>query len=256
MWISRLYPSPSLLSLPQTPPPHPRSSPSTKLSFLCYTTASHRLSILHVVVSRCHCYSPNLSRPLIPLLCPHVHSLHLHLSSCPANRFSSTSFLDPIYICINIWCLFFSFWLTSLCITGSRFIYLTRTDSIHSFLQWSNIPFYIYITTSSFIHSSVSGHLHCFHVLAIVNSAAMDTRDTCAFFFHFIFISWRLITLQYCSGFCHTLTWISHGFTCIPHPDPPSRLPPHPIPLGLPSAPALSTCLMHPTWAGDLFHPW
>ena len=27
------------------------------------------------------------------------------------------------------------------------------------------------------------------------------------------FISWRLITLQYCSGFCHTLTWISHGYT-------------------------------------------
>ena len=43
-------------------------------------------------------------------------------------------------------------------------------------------------------------------------------------FFSFIFISWRLITLQYCSGFCHTLTWISHGFTCIPHPDPPSHL--------------------------------
>ena len=42
------------------------------------------------------------------------------------------------------------------------------------------------------------------------------------FFSSFIFISWRLITLQYCSGFCHTLTWISHGFTCIPHPDPPS----------------------------------
>ena len=26
------------------------------------------------------------------------------------------------------------------------------------------------------------------------------------FFFSFIFISWRLITLQYGSGFCHTLT--------------------------------------------------
>ena len=25
--------------------------------------------------------------------------------------------------------------------------------------------------------------------------------------------------------------------------------------LGLPSAPGPSTCLMHPTWAGDLFHP-
>ena len=48
------------------------------------------------------------------------------------------------------------------------------------------------------------------------------------FFPPFIFISWRLVILQYCSGFCHTLTWISHGFTCVPHPDllPPS--PPHP----------------------------
>ena len=58
------------------------------------------------------------------------------------------------------------------------------------------------------------------------------------FFFSFIFICWRRITLQYCSGFCHILTWISHGFTCVPHPNPSSRLPPHPLPLGLPSAPA------------------
>ena len=52
-----------------------------------------------------------------------------------------------------------------------------------------------------------------------------------SFIFPFIFISWRLITLRYCSGFCHTLTWISHGFTCVPHPDPRSHLPLHPIPL-------------------------
>ena len=75
------------------------------------------------------------------------------------------------------------------------------------------------------------------------------------FFFSFIFISWRLITSQHCSGFGHTLTWISHGVTCIPHHNPPSHLPLHPIPLGLPSAPGPSTCLMHPTWAGDLSHP-
>ena len=60
------------------------------------------------------------------------------------------------------------------------------------------------------------------------------------FFPPFIFISWRLITLEYCSGFCHTLTWISHGFTCVPHPDPSFHLPPHPIPLGHPSATAPS----------------
>ena len=47
-------------------------------------------------------------------------------------------------------------------------------------------------------------------------------------------------TLQYC-WFCHTLTWIHHGCTCVPHPEPPSHLPPHPSPLGHPSAPAPST---------------
>ena len=32
------------------------------------------------------------------------------------------------------------------------------------------------------------------------------------------------------------------------HPDPPSHLPPHPIPLGLPSAPAPSTCTRVNPW--------
>ena len=47
--------------------------------------------------------------------------------------------------------------------------------------------------------------------------------------------------LTYCSCFCHTLTWICHGCTCVPHPEPPSHLSPHPIPLGHPRAPAPST---------------
>ena len=59
----------------------------------------------------------------------------------------------------------------------------------------------------------------------------------------FFFISWRLITLQYYSGFCHTLTRISDEFTCIPHPDPPSHLPLHPIPLGLPEIFILFLCM-------------
>ena len=84
----------------------------------------------------------------------------------------------------------------------------------------------------------------------------LSVSETVFFFFPIIFISWRLITLQYCNGFCHTLTWLSHGFTCVPHPDPSSHLPPHPIPLGHSSAPAPSTCLLQPTWTGDLFHTW
>ena len=57
----------------------------------------------------------------------------------------------------------------------------------------------------------------------------------------FIYFNWRLTTLQYCSGFCHTLAWINHGCTCVPHPESPSCLLPHPIPQGHPSALALST---------------
>ena len=49
-------------------------------------------------------------------------------------------------------------------------------------------------------------------------------------FFFIFFISWRLITLQYCSGFCHTLNWISHGFTCVSHPDSPLPPPSPPNP--------------------------
>ena len=61
------------------------------------------------------------------------------------------------------------------------------------------------------------------------------------FLFFKIYFNWRLITLEYCSGFCHTFTWISHGCTCVSHRDSLSHLSPHPIPQGHPSAPMLST---------------
>ena len=48
--------------------------------------------------------------------------------------------------------------------------------------------------------------------------------------------------------FCHTLTCICHRCTCVLHPEAPSHLPPHPIPLGHPSAPAPSTHALNLNW--------
>ena len=66
----------------------------------------------------------------------------------------------------------------------------------------------------------------CKERLNWTDSSIWTLRSLKLNFFSFIFISWKLITLQYCSGFCHTLSWISHGFTNVPHPDPlPTSLP-------------------------------
>ena len=56
------------------------------------------------------------------------------------------------------------------------------------------------------------------------------------FFLTFILLS--NFTILYC--FCHISKWIRHRHIRVPHPEPPSNLPPHTIPLGRPSVPAPS----------------
>ena len=110
------------------PSPHSsRSSQSTRLRFLCYTATSHQLSILHNSIYISTLFSPFVLPSPSPLG-PQVPSLHVHLHSFPSNRSISTIFLDSIYIWVNIWYLFFYFWLISLCITDSRFIHLSLTQ--------------------------------------------------------------------------------------------------------------------------------
>ena len=50
---------------------------------------------------------------------------------------------------------------------------LLQMALFHCSLRLNNVLLYIY--TIFFIHSSVDGHLGYFHVLATVNSAAMNT---------------------------------------------------------------------------------
>ena len=56
---------------------------------------------------------------------------------------------------------------------------LLQMAEFHSFLWLKSIQLYIYMYTHHifFIHSSVDRHLGCFHVLVIVNCAAMNIGE-------------------------------------------------------------------------------
>ena len=74
--------------------------------------------------------------------------------------------------------------------------------------------------------------------LPYLNFSNDNSLGTFIYLFIFIIIIFCYFTLLY--WFCHTSTCIHHGYTRVPHPEPPSHLPSHTIPLGHPSAPALS----------------
>ena len=117
-------------------PPHPsRLSQSTGFGLPASALNPHWLSALHVVICMSQCCFSRFGPPPLPPLCPKCLCLLCRLAS----RIVSTIILES-YVCINIRYLPFTFWLISLCIIGSRFIRLTRTDS-NAFL-WSVFLFH------------------------------------------------------------------------------------------------------------------
>ena len=119
---------------PSQLPPHPipLGHPSAPALSILYH-ASNLDFISHMIIYMFQCHSPISSclafshrvQKTVQYICVSLAISHTGLSL--------PSFQIP-YICISIlyWC--FSFRLTSLCIMGSSFIYLIRTDSNEFFL--------------------------------------------------------------------------------------------------------------------------
>ena len=114
--------------------------------------------------------------------------------------------------------------------------------------QFSKVVILIY-TPSTEVHENISCStlLTTLGIVSIFNLSLqyLCTYITLSYFFNYV-ESWTWLsdwTEWNCSGFCHTLTWISYGCTCVPPSWTSSHLPSHPIPLDCPRAPALSVLL-------------
>ena len=94
-----------------------------------------------------------------------------------------------------MWYLPFSVWLTSLNIIPSRSIHVVANGKILFFFMA------LYMYHILFIHSFIDGHLGCFHILAIVNGAAVNIGVITSFWIS-VFIFFRNIPRSGIAGSC------------------------------------------------------
>ena len=174
MNLPRVYMcSPSWIPLPPPSRYHPSGSSQS-------TSPKHPVSCIEPRLAICFLYDIiHVSMPFSQIIPPSPSpteskrlfytSVSLLLSQIQGYRYHLSKFhIYALVYCIGV---FLSGLLYS--IIGSSFIHLIRTDSNVFFLmsEWYSI---VYMYHSFLMHSSADGHLGCFHVLAIINSAMMN----------------------------------------------------------------------------------
>ena len=144
------------------------------------------MSVLCIVVYICWLQPPNLPLPSsFPFGNPKfVFYVCESLSVLEISSFVSL-FQIPRISCI-IWYLSFSVWLTSLSMMISRSTHVAANGIISFFFMAEKYSI-VSVYTIYFIHSSLDGHIDCFHVLAIVNSAAVKIGMPVSFRIMFFF---------------------------------------------------------------------
>ena len=129
--------SQSWTPLPPSSPYHPSGSSQSPAPSILYPASNLDWQFVsYMILYMFQCHSPKSLHPLPLSQSPKDCSIYLCFFCLLAYRVIVTIFLNSnAYICISIlyWC--FSFWLTSLCIIGSSFIHLIRTDSNVFFLR-------------------------------------------------------------------------------------------------------------------------
>ena len=98
-------------------------------------------------------------------------------------------------------------------------------------------------TWSFIVHNRKHTTTYCNRQISkqkLANQLTFPPHTGFFFFFNFTILYW----------FCHISKWIRHRYTCVPHPEPSSLLPPHTIPLGHPSAPvpSIQYCVSNLDW--------